>query len=80
MRCGRYRVYEDRAAGAGRQIELNLVIVPAESAVPATDAVFILAGGPGRVAKELVPTMLRRLAGVRRERDLVFIDRRGTGG
>src|SRR5947207_13663188 len=37
VRCGKYDVYEDRAAKAGRQLSLNIVVVPALSTTPAPD-------------------------------------------
>lgn len=77
-RCGSYRVYEDRQMRTGRQIDLNLVIVPAESAAPHPDPVLILAGGPGQAATDLLP-MVELLAAVNRDRDMIFVDQRGTG-
>jgi pimeloyl-ACP methyl ester carboxylesterase len=78
--CGKYEVYEDRAAKTGRTITLNILIVPALTAAPAPDPVFFLAGGPGqgaaRIARAGEDPLMREL---RRERDLVFIDQRGTG-
>jgi len=78
--CGKYEVYEDRAAKTGRRITLNILIVPALTPAPAPDPVFFLAGGPGqgaaRIARAGEDPLMREL---RRERDLVFIDQRGTG-
>src|SRR5688500_9155781 len=45
--CGKYPVFEDRAAKAGRMIPLNIVVLPAITAQPKTDPVFFLTGGPG---------------------------------
>jgi pimeloyl-ACP methyl ester carboxylesterase len=78
--CGKYRVYENRAAQTGRMISLNILIVPALTPTPADDPVFFLSGGPGqgaaRIARAGEDALMREL---RRERDLVFIDQRGTG-
>ena len=78
--CGKYRVYENRAAQTGRTISLNILIVPALTPAPADDPVFFLSGGPGqgaaRIARAGEDALMREL---RRERDLVFIDQRGTG-
>ncbi len=79
-RCGTLAVFEDRAAGAGRTIGLEIVVVPAVSDSPDPDPLFFLAGGPGQAATELAGPMARLLARVRRTRDLVFVDQRGTGG
>lgn len=79
-RCGSLTVHEDRAAGDGRTIDLNIVVIPAVSDNPEPDPLFFLAGGPGQAATALAGPMLPLLADVRRNRDLVFVDQRGTGG
>jgi pimeloyl-ACP methyl ester carboxylesterase len=76
--CGKYQVFENRAANAGRKITLNVVVLPALAAQSAPDPVFFLTGGPGTNATRLARgSGLRRE--LRRERDLVFVDQRGTG-
>jgi pimeloyl-ACP methyl ester carboxylesterase len=78
--CGKHTVYENRSAGQGRMIDLNILILPALAPDPAPDPIFFLAGGPGqgaaRIARASEDPLMRAL---RRERDLVFIDQRGTG-
>jgi pimeloyl-ACP methyl ester carboxylesterase len=78
--CGKYEVHENRLAKSGRTITLNVLIAPALTPNPAPDPVFFLAGGPGqgaaRIARAGEDRLMREL---RRERDLVFIDQRGTG-
>jgi pimeloyl-ACP methyl ester carboxylesterase len=75
--CGTYSVWEDRQARRGRKIDLNVVVVPAREPRPAAGAIFHFVGGPGGAAT--------RRAGwyvddpLRRTRDMVFIDQRGTG-
>jgi len=78
--CGTYEVYEDRAAKTGRKISLNVVVVPALSATPPADPVFWLHGGPGAAATQVAAAAKNDfLAGLRKQRDLVFVDQRGTG-
>jgi pimeloyl-ACP methyl ester carboxylesterase len=81
VRCGQYEVYENREAKTGRKISLRVVVAPAFGEKAAPDPVFYFAGGPGAGA---IDTFSRAgkgyLAGLRRERDLVFVDQRGTGG
>ena len=77
--CGRYEVFEDRAAKSGRKISLNILVIPAISSKPAADPVFVLAGGPGQAAVGVVKAIGNYLIKLNRERDLVFIDQRGTG-
>jgi pimeloyl-ACP methyl ester carboxylesterase len=79
-RCGTYDVYENRSTKTGRKIRLNLIVVPAMSASPAPDPVFWLEGGPGGAATQAVgPVSQQYLKGLRNDRDLVFVDQRGTG-
>jgi pimeloyl-ACP methyl ester carboxylesterase len=77
--CGRYEVFEDRVGKTGRKIALNILVVPAISAKPAPDPVFVLAGGPGQAAVSVVKALGNYLVKLNRDRDLVFIDQRGTG-
>lgn len=80
-RCGMYQVFEDRAANSGRTIKLKIVVLKALNKSPAPDALFTLHGGPGAAATELVELAERGvLEPIRQNRDLVFVDQRGTGG
>jgi pimeloyl-ACP methyl ester carboxylesterase len=78
--CGKYAVYENRTAMSGRMILLNVVVAPAYTKAPQPDPVFFLAGGPGqgqaRIASAGEDALMREL---RRDRDIIFIDQRGTG-
>lgn len=79
-RCGTLDVYENRPAGTGRQIGLNIVVVPALGATSAPEPVFWLEGGPGAAATQAVgPVSGQYLRGLRADHDLVFVDQRGTG-
>jgi pimeloyl-ACP methyl ester carboxylesterase len=78
VRCGTYPVWEDRAARSGRQIPLQIVILPATGPNRMADPVFFLAGGPGAGATANAAGPAQ--SPVRRQRDLVFVDQRGTGG
>ncbi len=78
-RCAKYEVFEDRAAKSGRKIALNLVVLPATGDKPASDPVFFLAGGPGQGAASLVAGAGDFLPSISREREIVFVDQRGTG-
>ena len=78
--CGKHQVYENRGAKTGRKIALNIVVLPARRSTAKADPVFYLAGGPGQAAARIASAgedaIMREL---RRERDLVFVDMRGTG-
>jgi len=78
-RCGRLRVFEDRDARRGRELELRVAVVPALAASPQPDPLFILVGGPGQAATEAGAPLAEALLEVRRRRDVVLVDQRGTG-
>ena len=63
----------------GRQIHLHYVVVPALSRKKLSDPIVFLAGGPGQSAIDLVPQLTVRWSRRNPQRDLVFIDQRGTG-
>jgi pimeloyl-ACP methyl ester carboxylesterase len=79
-RCGRLEVFEDRQARTGRKIGLKLAVLPALGASPLAEPLFALAGGPGESSTASAPIFAQILEGVRRERDIVLVDLRGTGG
>ncbi len=78
--CGEYAVYEDRAARTGRQLRLPIVILPALEGQALPDPIVFLAGGPGQAATSLAPHLAKGgLTDLRRDRDVLFVDQRGTG-
>jgi pimeloyl-ACP methyl ester carboxylesterase len=77
-RCGTVQVFENRDAREGRTIDLAYVVLPATGAAQ-PDPVFVLAGGPGQAATNLLVLASAMLASVNETRDLVFVDQRGTG-
>jgi len=78
--CGVYHVFEDREARTGRTLPLKIVVLPAITDTPAPDPIFVLAGGPGQGAASGVTTdIVEYFRPMRSERDVVFVDQRGTG-
>jgi pimeloyl-ACP methyl ester carboxylesterase len=77
--CGTLPVYEDRAARSGRMIDLHVAVIKAKNPKPASDPIFWLAGGPGAAAAEDIPYAMQILWLANQQRDLVFVDQRGTG-
>lgn len=57
--------------------ELTVLVAPALNA-GRREPLYMLAGGPGQAASDLVP-LLNSLRKLNRERDIVFVDRRGAG-
>jgi pimeloyl-ACP methyl ester carboxylesterase len=77
MQCGRYEVWEDREAGSGRTVALNIAVLPARSANPLPDPVFFLVGGPGGAATRRAKLLWD--SWMRQDREVVLVDLRGTG-
>ena len=63
----------------GRKIELFVARVPAISLNKAPDPLFLIAGGPGTSAVDLYTSSAPPFDRVRRDRDIVLVDQRGTG-
>lgn len=79
LACGFIAVPENYEQPNAKQINIHYAIIPSiqENAQP--DPLLILAGGPGQAATELAPMIARIFADVRKQRDIVLIDQRGTG-
>ena len=78
--CAKFDVPENPAEPKGRRIALNIAWLPADDRAGGTaDPVFFLAGGPGQAATEYAALLDQSLRPVRKTRDIVLIDQRGTG-
>jgi pimeloyl-ACP methyl ester carboxylesterase len=77
--CATHTVYENRTTQAGRQIDLNIAVVPAVSRSPEADPLFFLTGGPGQAATESYLQLASAFSNIRQTRDIVLVDQRGTG-
>jgi pimeloyl-ACP methyl ester carboxylesterase len=78
-RCGGLEVPEDPADPQGAKIRLAIAVVPAVATRARPDPLFLIAGGPGQGSIEAYAPLLGAFSGVRRARDLVLVDQRGTG-
>ena len=78
-RCGAVEVLESTEQKNGRRIALRVIVVPAAADKALPDPVLFLAGGPGQGAADLAVPLMTRVGSLRRTRDLVFVDQRGTG-
>lgn len=63
----------------GDQIELRVAVVPALDLEPEADPLVPLAGGPGGSAIQFYAGYYTAFEAVRRERDILLLDQRGTG-
>jgi pimeloyl-ACP methyl ester carboxylesterase len=82
VRCGSVAVPENRAltGSAGRVIALRVVVARAvDSTARHPDPLVLLAGGPGQAGTSMGPFAAEAFTLVRRTRDLVLFDQRGTG-
>ena len=78
--CGTLAVPENPNDPSGRQIDLNVAVIPARSAEPEPDPVFMLAGGPGGAAIDTFGWTFNMFSRLNATRDFVLVDQRGTGG
>jgi len=78
-RCGSLEVAENPSDAQGRKIGLRIAVAPATDQSPEPDPVFIFAGGPGQAASETWILLQSTLRQIRKHRDIVMIDQRGTG-
>ena len=79
-RCGSLEVAENPDDPAGKRIKLNIAMAPATGKTTEPDPVFFFAGGPGQAASETWVIIRSTLNKIRKTRDIVMIDQRGTGG
>jgi len=79
-RCGSLSVPEDPSRPNGRQISLRIAVLPADTPRPRPDPVFVLAGGPGQSITQTYPALAGAFERLNRDRDIVLVDQRGTGG
>src|SRR5881394_4356385 len=77
--CGKVVVPENPRQPGGRQIELFVARVPAISLNKQPDPLFLIAGGPGTSAVDMYTSSAAPFDRVRRDRDIILLDQRGTG-
>jgi pimeloyl-ACP methyl ester carboxylesterase len=77
--CGTFTTPENPDDPGGRKIDLFVARVPAISFNQKPDPLFLIAGGPGTSAVDLYTSSAGPFDRVRRERDIILLDQRGTG-
>lgn len=78
-RCGTLTVAENPAEPNGKTIALHVAVVPALRVQALPDPLFVLAGGPGQGASDFYASIAAAFGRIRRDRDIVLVDQRGTG-
>ena len=77
--CTTVAVPMDRDRPGGPTIDLHIARLPAVRPTPKADPLLYIAGGPGQGASRVAWSVLPSLQRIRRDRDLIFVDVRGTG-
>ncbi|MBT8081639.1 MAG: alpha/beta hydrolase [Gammaproteobacteria bacterium] len=78
-RCGTMLRPENPDDSGSPQIRIRVAVVPALNLSPATDAIVPIAGGPGQGTVEFYLTARAAFEPLRRDRDILLVDQRGTG-
>lgn len=78
-RCGWLEVNENPDDAASRRIQLRVTVIPALRVKPQEDPLVILAGGPGQSAHDAYSGAAPAFGSIRRDRDILLLDQRGTG-
>jgi len=78
-RCGTLEVPENPSQPDGAKIPLRVAVVPARSDDPRPDPIFWFAGWGGAGVTDDAADVLSAFVQVNVDRDLVFVDQRGTG-
>lgn len=79
VQCGEILRPLNPAQPEGKKITVHYVVLPSQDRNKLSDAVFLLAGGPGQSAINVAGFGQAVLSRLNRRRDLVFVDQRGTG-
>jgi pimeloyl-ACP methyl ester carboxylesterase len=79
VRCATLQVPENRAAPGGRNIPINIVVLPATARTKLPDPIFLFAGGPSQAATDFARPALAMFGALNSKRDIVLVDQRGTG-
>lgn len=77
--CGELVVPENRDDPASRHVGLFVARLPALGREHHPEPLFVIAGGPGLAASTFYASVAPAFARIRRERDIVLVDQRGTG-
>ena len=78
-RCATLTVPADPQRPDGEQLELAVARIPALAATPLPDPLVLIQGGPGGSSIDMYLSMSGALTGLRRNRDVIVMDQRGTG-
>ncbi len=78
-RCGELEVLENPNQPKGRRLKVHFAVLPATSGKALPDPIVAVLGGPGEDAIGAAAYFAKRFTALRADRDLLFVDQRGTG-
>ena len=78
-RCLVFTTPENPAAPQGRQLQLQVMVIPSIRQFPEPDPFVILVGGPGQAATVDALPVIPFFQDIRQDRDILLVDQRGTG-
>lgn len=78
-RCGTFRRHENPDDESSPLLELYVAVVPALTLEPEPDPFVPIAGGPGGASTRFYVNWVQAFEKIRRNRDIVLLDQRGTG-
>lgn len=78
-RCATFERHENPDDPDSPLLGLFVAVVPALTLEPAPDPFVPIAGGPGQASSEFYASLSHAFEMVRRNRDIVLLDQRGTG-
>ena len=79
VKCGTLVVPENYEKPDGTKVSINFAVLPAIDNSDNKTPLMFLAGGPGQAAVELASGLRHVFNEVRKTRDLILVDQRGTG-
>jgi pimeloyl-ACP methyl ester carboxylesterase len=79
VKCGKLEVPENYQQPDGDKIAINFAVLPAIDDSEYKAPLMFLAGGPGQAAVELATGLNHVFREVRKTRDIILVDQRGTG-
>jgi pimeloyl-ACP methyl ester carboxylesterase len=79
VQCGKLNVPENYTQPDGETISVNFAVLPAIDKSENKEPLMFLAGGPGQGAVSLASGLFKAFNEVRKTRDIILVDQRGTG-
>lgn len=79
-RCETFERHLDPSDESSPLLALRVAVVPALSLEPQPDPFVPIAGGPGQSTIEFYALLSHAFEDIRRTRDIILLDQRGTGG